>query len=764
MIEISREMRLTGAKSCGFLIKPGSKKRYPGSKREIMDGKDCVKSKEELEFHEILVDFLILKQQREVKEGKDLNLIISKLKEGDPYVPDKKTYSIIHKLVLDLPVYNEEEQVLDAFYKYFDDTIQATTQSTHIDSTWVDKIKGLIDSKLLKLDIIDDLLLEVDLDFIASCRLSTVQYILLNRKCKTEKIEEKRTGKLDFGKRKLLEKKLLLTHPLLQRMIQLWQDGYKNIELFDINTVLESRNPFRLSSFRGLILNQCEEGKIKIWDGFLSDLIHCLSMHFLGRNPMEKPGPGKHFNPTKLPKDNFFKAFYQLLNREFIHTTQKSLVSFLSLFLRNQPQALLDCPAIMDSLTSLQKNPMFIIRLTVDLNTGELGFDPSVTEFKTILLEVMEILSTKIMENIPIFEKIIFDETLIPVLKSQCDRKSLKSLAYILNDTSHLFSMKLGSDFVDPLRKKLENVLDLAFLPAIEVLDRYSIYSNIFTLQVEESVREYSNFDHPFHNVVSKIEYYRELKLKLYDLSPQVEICMFEVHVSEAHRRIHNRIDFLVSILVEKIVVKHREKLVEICSRYDSISENSLKVPESFKEMEDQIVYMQDVALNQLPDLVKDLESSFQQMLILAGHTTIAPDHLALNSTASLWATNITPYLEKYDVIINGAKIHSMEILKERRTKFISELEDFNSEVDQLKEDGDFEEIQFYSKKAQQLQKHLLNAQDTISSFNKEEELYNWEVSSYPLRKQILSKLQPLLNFYTAAINFQKSYKKWLVK
>ncbi|KAI8840277.1 hypothetical protein BC829DRAFT_446998 [Chytridium lagenaria] len=90
------------------------------------------------------------------------------------------------------------------------------------------------------------------------------------------------------------------------------------------------------------------------------------------------------------------------------------------------------------------------------------------------------------------------------------------------------------------------------------------------------------------------------------------------------------------------------------------------------------------------------------------------------------------------------------------------ELEDFAKQVEELADVGDLDEMPFYVKKVQTLAKQLAAAAETIASFNKEETLFGWQVTVYPQRKQILAALEPYQALYTTAVNFQKSYKKWM--
>jgi len=46
-----------------------------------------------------------------------------------------------------------------------------------------------------------------------------------------------------------------------------------------------------------------------------------------------------------------------------------------------------------------------------------------------------------------------------------------------------------------------------------------------------------------------------------------------------------------------------------------------------------------------------------------------------------------------------------------------------------------------------------------ILAFNQEEEAFNWDVTSYPQRQQLINTLNPFLKLYETTVEFQNKYK-----
>lgn len=199
-----------------------------------------------------------------------------------------------------------------------------------------------------------------------------------------------------------------------------------------------------------------------------------------------------------------------------------------------------------------------------------------------------------------------------------------------------------------------------------------------------------------------------------------------------------------------------------ICQRYEVVQEKALRAPDGFKEMAEQMEYMEGVLQNELPDLLNCLQLTRKRLIFLFDVNILTPQHIDLNSNTFTWPMRIIPVLDHHNKIIGDAKEKSEELLKERRVRFEQELEEMSIQIDELREVGDLDEVPFYVKKVQALNKQLVAAQDIISAFNREEQLFGWALTAYPQRKQIMATLEPFSNLYTTALSFQKSIKKWM--
>lgn len=178
--------------------------------------------------------------------------------------------------------------------------------------------------------------------------------------------------------------------------------------------------------------------------------------------------------------------------------------------------------------------------------------------------------------------------------------------------------------------------------------------------------------------------------------------------------------------------------------------------------MADQIETMNKIREAELPALQLELDDVRNRLSYISNFSALTEEYIHLNNTTFTWPKKIVPIMQENEKIIGAAKEKSQEILKERRVKFELELGDVSHQVEELKDVGDLDEMPFYVKKVQTLYKQLQSASETITTFNKEEQLYGWGSSAYPQRKTIIQALEPYQALYTTAVSFQKSYKRWM--
>ncbi|KAJ2998719.1 Dynein heavy chain 7, axonemal [Globomyces sp. JEL0801] len=713
-------------------------------------------------FREKLVDFLIEQQNSTIASefSEMTTMMLSNL--PNQFDLDPRTYKVLSRLMEDLPVKVGDDAVIEAFYQYFTGTILSSSVA-EMETTSVDKILQYIPKKLEFAfpDLVNGLLKEAQTEYMEAGKQASG---LFNLRKRMEDLSEvfgsfHAPWHADFIEAKeKLSRLFYSSDPIHREALDLWSI-YESQKLIDVAHIKLQKDPYRVSSFRSLVLLQTEKCR-KSW---LANILL-----FCGRKTYTKK---KSVVTVHRQSDEFYNSLQQLLINQALSIIDNSLKDYLSLF-TIKPTTLEETQENLKLLTSNQKSPRFNVRLEINLSTHCVEFDPPLEEIQQLMLDGVRFLLTT-CDSLPIIKSALFsspsqstfDQVLTKLrttsAKGRFGAEPHGGVVLLLSD-AQVISVDLEAKKVKSALEYLENYAKSCFGIAHEYIQRYDIYCALFSDDVEQSINSYFDESHSFDETIMEINQYRKIASYLNTLPQEIELVLLEIHATELHRIITNRINYLASKFIARIIDDNITAQKRICQRYEAIQEKALHVPDGFREMAEQIEYMEETIKTELPDLLKLLDETQNQVMCIFSLTVLSAEHLDLNNTTFSWPKRIIPILEEHQKIINSAKHKSEDLLKERRIRFEQELEELKVQVEELREVGDLDEMPFYVKKAQTLAKQLQSAQETVSSFNKEETLFGWPITTYPQRKKILTTLEPFQALFTTAVNFQKGYKRWM--
>ncbi|KAK5669543.1 hypothetical protein QVD99_003934 [Batrachochytrium dendrobatidis] len=732
-------------------------------------------------FRDRLIEFLI--EQQNSKSALDEDDIASIMLVNLPkeFVPDPRTYRILQRLIADEATDLEDECIVEAFYDYFGSSVKAVTVSD-LEQSWVNNILRAI-PRNLKTSYpaqISHLLEEVQESFRESGKNSAVHHILkkpahlqqqqlLDTYQKQPAFSETLSNPSPWHKsfvenKAKIERLLFISNHALCHLMQT-ASYFSHLRYVDIKEMRSQRDAFRISSYRSLMLVQAEKCRTKIWHGWLAIILKNFAETYIRKRKRE-------VLPQK-PSEPFFRCAQMLICNQLQAIMVESINDYVHMF-SFYPIALSNSDAVYVKGKNL-KPPRFSVRLTFTIKARVIEFDPPFNEIEDAVLDGLGFLVSTV-DTAPRIESAIYGhngEALLamefPSIQTVLQNTHATSVD---SDGNPAFRMSIGDveqiklyvedSLIEATNSHLKKYVNNCFAIAAEYLTRYDPYIELFSSEIDCQVEEFFSTAHSFEEHVEQIEKYKSIVNEILSHPRRVELVLIDLITEDLHRIFVARANSLAARFITKITEQSIEHQQQICARYEAIEERALQIPEGFKEMAEQMEYMQKTLEDELPLLLLELEESRRKLMHIFNYSLLNDEHIKLNSKTFTWPAKIIPILEQHNIIIGAAREKSEENLRERRTKFELELEEIRVQVDELKEVGDLDEMPFYVKKVQALAKQLQAAQDSVAGFNKEEQLFGWPETSYPQRKQIMAALEPFQALYTTAVTFQKSYKKWM--
>jgi dynein heavy chain len=202
---------------------------------------------------------------------------------------------------------------------------------------------------------------------------------------------------------------------------------------------------------------------------------------------------------------------------------------------------------------------------------------------------------------------------------------------------------------------------------------------------------------------------------------------------------------------------------------YEAICEKALGSPTSTEQLFALKDEMEKLNEKTLPVMQHDVIQLMKKYIFIADYTQISPIVAKLQTQAVQWCNRMPAVLEEHKAIIAKKTLEFQEALKVSRTRiqntilflsgdlilnisnamfscsvsqlkrvrFQEELESYTKQVEEFQYFGELDELPKYLKRAQTLDAKLQAASDKADKFNREEEMFEWETTNYPLRKQV---------------------------
>ncbi|XP_035712381.1 dynein heavy chain 7, axonemal-like [Folsomia candida] len=201
---------------------------------------------------------------------------------------------------------------------------------------------------------------------------------------------------------------------------------------------------------------------------------------------------------------------------------------------------------------------------------------------------------------------------------------------------------------------------------------------------------------------------------------------------------------------------------VRLVDEYEAISEKALSTPTSTEQLFQLKEEMDKIKEKTLPQMQHELKELLGKFLFISDYMQISPIVSKLQTQAIQWSNRISYVMEEHMSIVARKALEFKDALKVKRVKLQEELDSYAKQVEEFQHFGNLEELPKYLKRAQVLDGKLQAASDKADKLNKEEEMFEFEVTNYPLRKQISDKLAPYLRLYESGAEFLEKKEVWL--
>lgn len=691
-------------------------------------------------------EFLASLNQSYMKKGHDVTLkkkSYSTLRRAVELMKDSSERRKHFRRALVQLIFNREDVTEEAStplddqsilrYRYYIENGVDTRNVAEMKDGWFERILEKLSNKLIhnKDSTLKSLLGEIITLYTLSSKKATVDFVLQNfiplgiiNKSSEAFYTQKpwRNSLISIFRHHSYN--LHVTNVCLKNVLNLWNYGSHNqSRLLRKNDFHSMKESVDLGAFDELCSKQMEECIDHLENRWLNE-VHRIFMK------ASRQGLVPKLEDTVKHKD-FFDCVSVLMTAQVQQMTLDSLQDFIDLLI--QPS----------TSKRIYEHPGIIINLV--LENVSIGFEPNFSDFQKVLISILD----KMVDISKSIHRIEFK------LYANWDsnKNTKKCFLQPITLPEILYSHKIGISRLI-VRERLGPELHAK---------NFDQYSDIINKKAEMEVNEFIEGEHSFDEYCAMVEKYKNLSDDIkYKSSRISRMGLFEVHCEKLIDSLSNRATDLSKKLLDRMVKDHNDINMKLELEYHSIANKGLTKPLDTVELMDLISYIHEAQETIIPRLEEGLREAMRRLLYLADHTDLTMHDMDVNSMLFSWADRIHFVLQEHRRIVEEKTEKFIEMLKVRKERLVDELQSYSTIIQEFKSFGEVTDVEKYLKNAQALDTKLQAASKKIEDINFEENSYELPKTTYPIRNEIASTLEPYLQLYTATVDFNAKHEHWM--
>uniref|UniRef100_A0AAX7UY72 Dynein axonemal heavy chain 12 n=1 Tax=Astatotilapia calliptera TaxID=8154 RepID=A0AAX7UY72_ASTCA len=278
----------------------------------------------------------------------------------------------------------------------------------------------------------------------------------------------------------------------------------------------------------------------------------------------------------------------------------------------------------------------------------------------------------------------------------------------------------------------------------------------------QAKVETFMEEEHSFDEYTKQVEEFRALSKEIMSLPSKARFTMVHLDCEELKQGLANKAKAYAEILLKKLVSRHHEQNLEICSEFENIRMRALKVPENTEEMAQMLDFIHEAKSKGLAELNEKIKEACCRLIYLLEVHVIEAEDMELNSTVFLWPQNILHTFELSDELMEKAKKKGEDELVAKREKLMVQLEKLGRRTEEFKFLSELEMMQQYVADVRIVQKLLHEAEEAITIINKEEAFYKWDLTCFPEVEIINENIEPYQKLFGFVLNWQRTESRWM--
>ncbi|KAM6924384.1 dynein axonemal heavy chain 12 [Xenentodon cancila] len=594
---------------------------------------------------------------------------------------------------------------------------------TPIQQQWLDSIMARVPAKPKesheKNKLLQELCTEVGEEFSNVIVKYTVDRVLKNPHV-TEESSEKQTATQqkipDFSQprhasfmksRKRIEANLHILHPVMQSLLDIGYTTFSSLVLTDLSGCRAS-GPVDCKVLQNKVAGECKRKEDYIMNIWFTKIIHMLTNKNILKGVKEE----------KL--DSFYNSVSTLISNQLKSVLQANTETFVGIF---DPR-------------SLHCLPIFRMVLTFDDEKMEIY--PSLQELEDTVLEILKAVTNTLQK--------------------------VQTVQSLLRQTSCSFvDAKLADQVLAWAHDTVRNTVHKYLEEPDKHLQIYvTNYEWLVNGTAQTRVDAFMDEDHSLEEYTKQVDEFFMLSKEILGLPSKAKFTMVHLDCEELKQGLADKAENFAKLLLEKVVTRHREQNLLICSEFETIRQKALEVPENTDDIARMVEYITFTKTKGIPALKEKIKEACYRLAYLLDLYAFEPEDLELNSAVFNWPKNILDAFQCNDEVLLRAKEKEQKELIAKRKRIMLELDKLGHRIEEFPLCSELDMMEQYVKDVGTVQKLLQEAEETIVVINKEESFYKLELTCYPEVEVMKEDIAPYQKLFGFILKWQRMENRWM--
>ncbi|XP_037760095.1 dynein axonemal heavy chain 12 isoform X2 [Chelonia mydas] len=669
----------------------------------------------------------LLKYRRFKEQQKTLNqIVIDRALKGYKATMEEKYQRVPIPPEPELPsTMNSEQKKRRTNYLFMKKCVESNPV-VPIQQQWLTSMLTLVPQSLMEGKdrefLVEELLDEVTKDFEMSMKRCVVRSVLVKPDVKG--LEDEKEGPLpvsplglDFSRpwhnsfiqaRSQILTNLHILHPTLKILLDIGYTTFSKLLIVDLSNV-SLKGPIDCESLKNDVSLNCSKTEEKLLNTWYPRVVNL----FTRKEALEGVKSDK--------VDSFYNCVATLMSNQLKELLRRTVEAYVKLFDPEDKRWL----------------PLFKMELTFD--DEKMEFYPNFQDLEEAILFIVTRIGQTLQNVQTVHSWLAGGPTTVTLDTELAD--------HVIAWASSTLKRAIQANLEGP-KKHFERYVER--------------YGWLVDGTADTRIESFEAEEHNFDEYTAFIDEFLSLAKEIMSLPLLAHFPMVRLDCDDLKQGLTDKAKSFANILMERIVANHREENEKICKEFETIKERALKVPETTEEMMEMIAYVEKAKTTGIQALLIKIQECERRMNYLLDVFIFAPEDLALNATVLLWPQKINPIFDEHDDVIEQSKRKGESELLAKREKLILELEKQTRCMEEFTEFSELDRMQQYVTDMRALQKRIQEAEETVAFINKEETLFKWELTEYPVLESLKVNIEPYQKLFVLILKWQRTEKRWM--